>query len=292
MTDKHRSRTQVDKVIALSISWQHENLLARGLGLEHLLDLLLKIARPILRTGASLAYAGNWIEGEGNFTYELLRLISMEQEDSSLAEPNNTSQVGLLYNHSAWPHYLNITPRIEAQWINCCRIVRITQQMAGIAECDIVPDNEAKSDSSKVKFNAAVTSSQMRRLMMAPMSISIPDAPDLTIPPVEARIVLGGKISDFSGFMPGLFEEALVTLQHQKPVFILGGFGGAAQVLANAILKPKGETPPEMLIGWHRENNPEFDKFLQETKDSFFPVGLQKPENAFKELTDLLDSAN
>ena len=42
MIEKLRTRTNINKVIALSISWQRENLLARGLGLEHLRDLLLR----------------------------------------------------------------------------------------------------------------------------------------------------------------------------------------------------------------------------------------------------------
>jgi hypothetical protein len=77
---RYRSRGIADKVIGLSISYQHDNLLARGLGLEHLRELLIGLARPLVRQGASLAYGGNWNETEDNFTYELLRLISAEQE--------------------------------------------------------------------------------------------------------------------------------------------------------------------------------------------------------------------
>lgn len=73
--------------------------------------------------------------------------------------------------------------------------------------------------------------------MTASMFIDIPgaNAPE-EIPPVKARILLGGRLAGFSGFLPGLFEEALVTFESNRPLYILGGFGGAAETLAKAIL--------------------------------------------------------
>ena len=238
-TSRYRTRVNVEKVIAFSISWQRTNLLSRGLGLEHLKELLIRLARPILRTGANLAYAGWWKESEDNFTYELLKLINAEKEDIGRSGRDSKVEIGILYNHSAWPQYLSVTPRIEAQWINCCRIVRITQEMAGIRKEKMVLDSEGSDDSALARVNAALTLSAMRRLMMDPLSIPITDtgATD-TIHPVAARIVLGGKVDDYFGFLPGIYEEALLTLRARKPLFILGGFGGAAELLARAVTEP------------------------------------------------------
>ena len=58
-----------------------------------------------------------------------------------------------------------------------------------------------------------------------------------TIPPVNARIIIGGKVSQFSGVLPGLFEESLYCLEAKQPLYILGGFGGAAANLAGFITK-------------------------------------------------------
>src|SRR5262249_52764949 len=159
------SKAMDQKVIGLSISYQRDVLLARGLGLEHLREMLVRLARPLLRQGASLAYGGHWKDVEDNFTFDLLRLISAEQEDNTAGGPDTDLTSGRLYNHSAWPHYLDITPQIEAQWINCCRIVRITQRDAGFNPDETVPDNEAATTSKRMLFNAACTLSAMRRLM-------------------------------------------------------------------------------------------------------------------------------
>jgi hypothetical protein len=289
-TSQYRSNALAGKVIAFSVSYQPDNLLARGMGFEHLNELLIRLARPILRQSADLAYGGHWEETEGNFTYPLLRLISAEQEDNSIGGPDTNFKIGKLYNHSAWPHYLKITPRIEAQWINCCRIVRITQQIAGIAEADVVPDADAATD-ARAGFNQAVTLSAMRRLMMAPMPLAIPDAarregdPDeIAIPPVVARILLGGKADGYAGFLPGIFEEALVTLQHARPTYLLGGFGGATEILSRAMLSAGADRPAELTLDWHLAHNPDLADLLETCRQGRLPALLAGVENSLDAL--------
>lgn len=50
-----------------------------------------------------------------------------------------------------------------------------------------------------------------------------------------ARIVIGGKLDGYVGKMPGVIEETLIAIKKSKPVFILGAFGGAAELLAKCI---------------------------------------------------------
>lgn len=254
---RHRSRALANKLLAISAAYQRDDLLARGLGLEHLRELLLRLVRQPVRQGASLAYGGFWKETEENFTFDLLRLISAEQQDHLFGDAVSSQVIGRLINYSAWPDYLEITPRIEAQWIDCCRIVRVTQQDAGIAEADVVPDAEAKSGSDRALFNAAVTLTAMRRLVMRGMTLAIPDAGAEFVPPAVARVVLGGKTVGYRGFLPGIFEEALQTLEHQQPLFVLGGFGGAAEVLARALLGAGDERPAQFTPAWHEEKTPD-----------------------------------
>jgi hypothetical protein len=287
---RHRSRAIADKLIAISIAYQRENLLARGLGLEHLRELLLRLVRPLVRQSASLAFAGFWKEVEENFTYDLLRLISAEQEDNSLGGPDTNLTIGRLINHSAWPNYLDITPKIEAQWINCCRIVRVTQRDAGIADADIVPDSEAKSGSDRALLNAAITLSAMRGLMMTGMTISIPDAGSESVPPAVARVVLGGKVAGYRGFLPGIFEEALLTLEHQRPLYVLGGFGGAAEVLARGLLGAGDERLPEFTADWHGRT-PDVARLQKLAGELALPAGIRATGAALDALFALVKQA-
>ena len=51
----------------------------------------------------------------------------------------------------------------------------------------------------------------------------------------SARVVLGGRIEGYLGSMPGIAEEALLTLQAGRPLYLLGGFGGCARDIAESL---------------------------------------------------------
>ncbi len=48
-------------------------------------------------------------------------------------------------------------------------------------------------------------------------------------------VVLGGRKSGFQGQMPGILEEVLCFLRSMKPVYLAGGYGGAALEAAGSI---------------------------------------------------------
>lgn len=66
----------------------------------------------------------------------------------------------------------------------------------------------------------------------------------------NARLVIGGKTTPrsslnpkgYSGRLPGIVEEALYAVRAGQPLFIAGGFGGAAAVLAS-LLSPEAKLP-------------------------------------------------
>ena len=51
----------------------------------------------------------------------------------------------------------------------------------------------------------------------------------------DARIVLGGRTEQYKGAMPGIGEEALLSLQAGQPLFVIGGFGGCARDIAESL---------------------------------------------------------
>ena len=72
----------------------------------------------------------------------------------------------------------------------------------------------------------------------------------------DARLLIGGKTQrksennpdGYIGNFPGIVEEALYTLRANRPLFIAGGFGGAAALLARELgLGPDLPIPPEAL---------------------------------------------
>ncbi len=77
----------------------------------------------------------------------------------------------------------------------------------------------------------------------------------------DARIVVGGnhlpKGSDrrpghgYMGPLPGIVEEALRSLEANKPLFLLGGFGGAAKLVVDAV---EGRRPAELQLKTFEDN--------------------------------------
>ena len=52
----------------------------------------------------------------------------------------------------------------------------------------------------------------------------------------SARIICGGKAKGFTGFMPGIAEEFMIAYNSKKPIYLIGGFGGCAHVIANILV--------------------------------------------------------
>jgi hypothetical protein len=61
--------------------------------------------------------------------------------------------------------------------------------------------------------------------------------------------------------MPGIFEEVLYALEERIPVFVIGGFGGAAALLARCILG--GELATECQLDFHRGQSKRFQMLLK-----------------------------
>ncbi|MBN8196860.1 hypothetical protein [Thalassospira povalilytica] len=72
----------------------------------------------------------------------------------------------------------------------------------------------------------------------------------------NARIVIGGKRAGFQGRMPGILEEVLLSLERQKPLYLVGGFGGATLDIIRQIRPADAEWLPTLQAA------PDLDKRL------------------------------
>ena len=51
----------------------------------------------------------------------------------------------------------------------------------------------------------------------------------------DARIAVGGKLSGYGGSEPGVVEEARLTLEASRALYVAGGYGGAAAAIARVL---------------------------------------------------------
>lgn len=95
---------------------------------------------------------------------------------------------------------------------------------------------------------------------------------------IDVRVVLGGRVAGQQGRWPGIIEEVALSIAAERPVFILGGMGGAAAGLAAAV---RGYWPVELTDNYQRERTAGHDRLAA--------VG-EGPEES--ELRDLLKGAD
>jgi hypothetical protein len=214
-----------DRVIGISIS-NSPDLGRLGYGEEHLRELMIAIARALLRLGTAdqpvhLAYGGDL--RPGGFTETLLDLARAESQGGWR---------GRMYSFLAWPYYLGLSRGDEALRLDICRFIRVTPADAGLPQhaVDTAPESLPKETKNLLTARCI---SRLREMMTEGGGRGFDGEP---VPPLAARIILGGKTGDYTGIMPGLFEEFMLAQEVGIPIFVAGGFGGAAGAIADAVL--------------------------------------------------------
>ncbi len=283
-------------LLGLSVS-AGPDLLSYGFGSEHLRELLLRMLRPIIvelgkRFGLqiSLAYGGHI--GEGSFALDMIDLISMEKADDSTDAQGGWK--GKLYNPSPWPYYQSITPAHEATWINVCKFVRITQEMAGLQGEEIIEFPPRGVLTPRIAYNQSRVLTATRKLMCSGIKN---DDGTWQMPPLTWRVAVGGKVTGFVGIMPGIYEEIRYAIDPPEgappqKVYILGGFGGASHELAQALLGTGGGKhgmPDSFNVRYHQQHSQPAYPLMREGHKAFGDG--KEPKRELKYLSSLLKEA-
>lgn len=201
-----------NNVIAVSVS-ESPDLGYLGLSGEHLQDAMAEVARHLLALGARLSYGGDL--RAGGFSELLFELVQRHRRDVV----DEDSHVGIT-NFLAWPVHLRM-PSGE--------VTRVVDDLKGIAELVCLDENGVRlplqlrqqipvREPSAGEWNDGLTA--MRRTVQAES---------------HARIVLGGRVDNFKGLMPGIAQESLLSLSSGAPLYLLGGFGGCARDIAETL---------------------------------------------------------
>jgi len=229
---KSRQNGVLDGIqIAVSVS-ANEDLEHLGLSTQHLKDVMIELARYIMVNGGTLLYGGH-LKNEG-FT-KLFAELSYQYKflnDKSFR----------FVNYFPFPNSNSLTLEIKADFIKQQVkpvVIELPEHLSNI-------DKNRKYDpfnNIEDRYIFSECFSDMRRIMANES---------------HARILLGGKQSNFLGYLPGIIEEAFYSLQANKPIYIIGGFGGAAKSLSRVIRR---EVPEEFTNEFQYDNS-----FMQEFK--------------------------
>lgn len=223
------------RLVGISLG-NSEDLERLGYGPEHLDEAALRIARLLLQLGADLAYSGDL--RAGGFLETFLTLVrSEESEDGPMP---GTPRV---ISFQPWPRSAKLTPAWIADRTGLCRYVAVDPALPPGTS---LQPYAADVSSPRQAWQLARGLSAMREVMQS----GTPPADGRgQIRPLDARILLGGRREGFNGLMPGIAEEALLALQVACPLYVIGGFGGGARLVADALVG--GEWPAELTLAHH-----------------------------------------
>ncbi len=159
----------------------------------------------------------------------------------------------------AWPTYLELDGDFKRQGElnDIAKIVKVPIPKPLATRFGYDPKHPIPADSADAPFVVARCVTEMRRNMNEIL---------------DARVVLGGRVSGFSGKYPGILEEVHLSLTQgtrPKPVYLLGAFGGCADLVGRAV---RGEPVEEFSLDYQLEHSK--------------PVGNQA---AYGKLVDLYD---
>lgn len=202
--------TVAGRTVAISVS-ESPDISVMGLSDAHLRDAMERLALHLLASGARLAYGGD-LRANG-FTDLLFDLVSRYRREESEV-PIGVS------NYLAWPAHVTK---------EAAELEEISQSLAGTGELVCLAEDGSRLDPSvwsqrelhqptDEEWTTGLTA--MRRAMHGAS---------------QARVVLGGRVAGYRGDLPGIAEEALLSLEEEQPLFLLGGFGGCARDIAEAL---------------------------------------------------------
>lgn len=187
------------------------------------------LARHLLARSATLIYGGD-LRKDG-FTEFIL------DEAIALKSRLNTDDIHVV-NHLAWP--IHKADQEMTVWRSKYNAVMKTVEHD--ASTDIAND---------VDIDTYLPPSTPQNKYI--WSRCLTDMRIVSIESSEARICAGGKLFGYNGKMPGVLEEILIAIDKNKPVYLLGAFGGVVGDVCKVVRKEP--YPDSLTEAWQISHN-------------------------------------
>lgn len=183
-----------------------------GVSRWHIQDAMIELARYLFVCGANCAYGGN-IEypttEKLNLNFARLLIELLQSYNST-----NTNKRKVINHISAGIENISALKAKYEGTIEFAHYYHLREQLPS-------PTNEIERQAREALFLT-----DMRQTMYSKN---------------EAQIFIAGKIPNSMSIIPGVLEEAYWAIKKDKPIYIIGAFGGVSGALAN--LFQKGNSP-------------------------------------------------
>lgn len=225
------SKVLFEKKIAFSISESSED--QKKLKFCMLKDIMNELIRYVFYYSGNIYYGGD-LKYDVKENYNLLRsMINTLDVYKKVTEENAVK----IKNYVAFPLTENLSLNEEAKYKNIVEFEKIIPQ-------------GYKTNLSKEEKENLFTLKTMEDLKK--WSISLTSMREKLLNEIDAIIILGGKTTGYKGKYPGILEEFLLAKNKNKPIYLLGGFGGVSGEIIKLI---KGNDSKMLFEKYQIENN-------------------------------------
>jgi len=204
--------------VGLSVAGNAEELARYGFTPAGMNRYTMRLTRALLAEGAYLAFGHDW-RPDG----VMEAITSLAFDYHRLPEPGQERP--LILNLVPWPRKRsNVDADLLLRLEGTVKVepVDLPDELQGLEEKAL----QLKSGSEEYRYLEARGLTQLRRQLELHCN---------------ARVAMGGKLTRYSGRLPGIVEEVLFALRSHHPVYLAGLLGGAARALGRVILY--GEDP-------------------------------------------------
>ena len=213
--NKYKKKFLQGNRIAVSVS-ENDDLYKLGFTIQHLNDITVEIARYIIANDGTALYGGDL--RQNGFTH-------LFSELSNQYKRLNDNSSGFV-NYFIFPNTKELSREVKIHFL-----------AKNIEIREIAPPETLNIDIN-FQYNPLVNFKHRYIYSECFREMRIQMAKDCT-----ARVLVGGKTTNYLGYIPGVIEEALFTLRENKPIYLVGAFGGATGKLIKLI---KGEEVIEL----------------------------------------------
>lgn len=254
-----QSKPVTSEVVAISVS-DSPDLAVLGFSERHLKNAMADLALFMLAEGMNLAYGGD-LRKHG-FTRLLYKLALRYHRNGDSAKER-------IVNYLAWPVHMSL------DWT---KLKRIVEELSGAGRLALIgKDGHEMSMQDRAKLDKISPTNDQWSEGLTAMRKAI-------CTETNWRIFLGGRVEEYKGAMPGIAEEALISLRSPpQALFLIGCFGGCTRDIAETL--GLVESNPSFQRTWPCRQ--EFKEYS--SKD--LRNGLTEEENRFLAQTHYMDQA-
>lgn len=249
--------------VGISISGpDSSDLLSAGIDENHLTRLSVELAGYFVGNNAKVIYGGDF--RQNGFTRYLRDEAEVQKNRLHIDEPVCT-------NYVAWPYSIK-SKDDDAQWMAGCYGTMTLECVSPPSDVDSFIE-----DKNKQVYKCQNVERYVKTRCLTEMRNKMIKSSDI-------RISAGGKITGYSGIMPGVLEEVLIAIKEEKPLYLLGGFGGITEKICKMMLDKK--IPDELNEEWQKNHI-----HMCEEEARMF-VGVNKNLPDYTEIKSLLKIEN